>query len=80
MVIRICTDITGTIPFGNAAYGIVIDGGSNNIIGAVGSGRNIISGNTRSGIRITGSGSTGNQISGNYIGTDATGMSRLDNI
>jgi hypothetical protein len=76
---RIGTDVTGAIAFGNTFHGIIIHGGSDNIIGAVGPGRNIISGNTLSGIRIATSNATGNQVSGNYIGTKANGLARLAN-
>jgi parallel beta-helix repeat protein len=40
---------------------------------------NVISGNTGSGILITGSGTNGNVVSGNYIGTDATGTLAIGN-
>lgn len=52
--------------------GVVIDGGAGVVIGGA-SPRwgNIISANTRDGIRLTG-GTTDNQILGNYIGTNAT--------
>ena len=72
------TDITGTLALGNGD-GVRMDGGaSNNTIGGTTAGaRNIISGNTGDGIDIDGS--DGNTITGNYIGTDVTGIVDLGN-
>ena len=41
--------------------------------------RNVISGNDGAGVRISGSGATGNQVQGNFIGTDVTGTAPLGN-
>ena len=61
---------------GNALSGVkVFNGASGNIIGGTtAAARNIISGNTSDGVLIAGSGSSGNIVEGNYIGTDASGM------
>ena len=67
----------------NAAHGILIDGkSSNNVVGmeyglpeAM---RNVISGNARSGIEIFDS--TGNRVSGNYIGTSPDGLNAVPNL
>ena len=70
------TDVNGTAPLGNS-YGIYLLGGANNTIGGTTAGeRNVISGNTTHGIFISG---TGNQVTGNYIGTDASGTADLGN-
>jgi titin len=61
--------------------GITADSSSNNIIGGqLSSERNLISGNSQSGILITGRASTNNIIQGNYIGTDITGEEKLSNL
>jgi autotransporter-associated beta strand protein/parallel beta-helix repeat protein len=60
--------------------GILIDGGAyNNTIGGTTAGdRNVISNNTDDGVKIA-SGSTGNLIEGNFIGTDYTGAANVGN-
>lgn len=64
---------------GNGAAGIFITGGSNLTIGGTTAAeRNIISGN--SGGILTQSGTTSITISGNYIGTDVTGLISLGNL
>lgn len=57
----------------NGSYGIRLESGVyDNVIGGTHSEGNVISGNTDGGIHMIGAG-TGNQIMGNYIGTDALG-------
>ena len=75
------TDLTGTKALGNADSGVLIDGGAtNNTIGGTGAGAgNIISANHDYGLLITGSGTTGNLVQGNTIGTDITGTVVLGN-
>ena len=79
------TDVTGVRPLGNAGHGVTIgSGASSNWIGTNGDGvadgaeRNVISAN-RKGVFISGAGSDGNVVAGNYIGTDATGLAALGN-
>jgi len=73
------TDVTGTVDLGNSLEGVII-GTSNNTIGGTAAGaRNVISGNNQFGIGIFNSGATGNQVLGNFIGTDATGTADLGN-
>ena len=70
------TDPTGTLPRSNSA-GIVVSNSSDNMIGgATAAARNVISGNSSDGISVLGS---GNQIKGNFIGTNATGTAALGN-
>jgi CSLREA domain-containing protein len=70
------TDITGTMAKKNS-FGVFIDGSSNNTIGGTtDAARNLISGNANG---VTISGSNGNQVQGNYIGTDVFGSEALGN-
>ncbi len=71
------TDVTGTIAIGNGVGVYVIQACSNNTIGGPTPGaRNLISGNTSSGITIA---TFGNKVQGNYIGTNADGTGDLGN-
>ena len=79
------TDPTGTMAEGNQ-YGVEIDAGAtNNLIGTNGDGvddvaqRNVISGNGDSGVLISGQGTDGNVVAGDFIGTDLTGTVALGN-
>ncbi len=79
------TDPTGTKAEANE-YGVEIDAGAtNNLIGTNGDGvndvaqRNVISGNGDSGVLISGQGTDGNVVAGNFIGTDLTGTLALGN-
>ena len=75
------TDINGTAQRGNIFDGIRMFDSANNIVGGLqNSERNIISGNYSAGIRIVGSGSTGNSVKGNFIGTDRSGTVALARI
>src|SRR5262249_41283446 len=71
------TDVTGTPGMGNG-IGLYVASGSNNLIGGTTAGAgNLISGNWY-GLYL--SGGSGNVVQGNYVGTDATGTARLDNV
>ncbi|MBI5506338.1 MAG: CSLREA domain-containing protein, partial [Deltaproteobacteria bacterium] len=74
---HIGTNAAGTVAIGNGAAGLRVEDSSGNLIGAIGAApSNVISGNNI-GIQIViGS---GNQVVGNYIGTDATGAVDLGN-
>ncbi len=74
------TDETAMKAVGNQT-GVGIDSGATaNIIGgAVPAARNVISGNTTEGVRITGAGTSGNTVAGNDIGTDGTAMNAVAN-
>ena len=80
------TNINGTVAIANGAHGVMLARGAHhNRIGMAFSypvntlERNLISGNTESGVRIKENGSDGNQVVGNYIGTDASGNTALGN-
>ena len=66
----------GSEAVGNLEEGIRIeDGAKNNIVGP----NNIISGNTQTGVRISGTGTEGNKVIGNLIGTEKSGKLPLPN-
>jgi parallel beta-helix repeat protein len=75
---RIGTSANGTTDQGNGGSGIFLSTANNNTIGGtIASERNLLSGNQKMGIYI--SGSSGNLIEGNYIGTNAAGNAALPN-
>src|SRR5262249_13738408 len=82
----VVNNLIGTTKLGNGevangAQGILVQS-SDNIIGGTGPGtRNVISGNKSHGVDIFGPSAqvTGNQVIGNYIGTDATGLIKDSN-
>ncbi len=83
---RVGTDLSGFLALPNLGGGIVITGAERTIIGTDSSGdsfnvneRNLISGNHGSGVLIEGAPSTGSVVSGNFIGTNATGAAPLPN-
>lgn len=72
------TNAAGTHERRNSGNGIQINTAPNNTIGGTSASfRNLISGNTSGGIRIVGATATGNQIQGNYIGSNAAGNDYL---
>ena len=81
------TNAAGAAALPNGAGGILLDGaatgnwiGVNSVYGSANADqRNIISGNAGDGVELSGTGTTGNIVAGNYIGTDATGNVALGN-
>jgi len=70
------TDASGTLDRGNASHGVYVYGGTHdNTVGP----DNVISGNGGDGVRIYGTDTTGNTVSGNYIGTDVAGTADVGN-
>ncbi|HBB98333.1 MAG TPA: hypothetical protein DC054_23365 [Blastocatellia bacterium] len=71
------SDVNGNSPIPNAT-GVLISSASGNLIGGTTPGaRNLISGNSQSGVEIDGG--NNNQVQGNFIGTDVTGLVALAN-
>ncbi len=75
------TNVNGTGALRNNGHGVYIaNGARKNLIGGDTSGEgNIISGNGEDGVAIDDATTIHNTISGNYIGTDASGMAPLGN-
>lgn len=76
------TNITGQSAQGNTTNGVLIgEKASNNVIGGETlATRNIVSGNGHNGIIIQNAETTGNQVNGNYIGTDVNGERAVGNV
>jgi CSLREA domain-containing protein len=75
------TNVKGTGDLGNDFDGVNISWGAQNntIGGSTPAARNVISGNDGDGVRIEYNGTTGNTVSGNYIGLNANGTAKLGN-
>jgi CSLREA domain-containing protein len=74
------TDVTGMVALGNQGDGILIEESGLNSIGGTATGAgNVISANQANGVGIAGEYADENLVSGNFIGTDYTGMSALGN-
>ncbi|MBA3775708.1 MAG: hypothetical protein H0X11_04590, partial [Betaproteobacteria bacterium] len=75
------TDATGTKPLGNGGSGVDLSFslGGNLIGGTTPEARNVISGNGTSGVVLQGAAETGDEVQGNFIGTDVTGTLALGN-
>jgi hypothetical protein len=67
-----------SVALGNGANGLNIASNNNIVGGTVTAARNIISGNRNDGVLFA-VGANGNQVLGNYIGTNATGISAVAN-
>jgi titin len=74
-------DATGEFAVANRVDGVdIASGASSNLVGGTTSfARNVISANALLGVWITGSGTSNNQVEGNYVGTDATSTAALGN-
>jgi hypothetical protein len=74
------TDAATIVAVPNSRIGVFVDGAANTIIGGpTPTARNVISGNSFAGIRLTKATATGNKIEGNFIGVKMNGTSALGN-
>ncbi|MGI9107234.1 MAG: beta strand repeat-containing protein [Pyrinomonadaceae bacterium] len=79
------TNAAGTAALANRFGILVLSGAANNRIGTNADGtndaaeRNLASGNTSSGIFLQNSGTNGNTVAGNYVGTNVNGMTAIPN-
>ena len=75
------TDVSGAVAVPNTWSAVFIaDGAHHNTIGGASEAeRNLLSGNGGHAVEIRDSGTEYNIVSGNYMGTDITGMSAIDN-
>ena len=75
------TDPTGKIALPNGGNGVQIQGGAtgNTVGGTVAAARDLLSGNAYSGVLLTGTGTTGNVVEGDFIGTDPSGKVAIPN-
>ena len=72
-------DLSGAAA-GNGTGLEIIAGSASNVVGGTSADkRNVISGNSESGIKISGAGTTGDVVKGNFVGTDVTGASAIAN-
>ncbi|MGA2497647.1 MAG: hypothetical protein ABSH20_07885, partial [Tepidisphaeraceae bacterium] len=72
-------DVNATAAVPNGGEGVFITTAANgNTIGDAND-ANVISGNTRDGVKISGAGCAGNKVIGNFIGTDLTGKVAIPN-
>lgn len=77
---RVGTSRTGAGRLGNGSAGVGLLEAPYNKIGGEGLHEgNLLSGNTDAGVYLFKPGATGNQILGNYLGTEATGLASLGN-
>ena len=72
------TDFTGTVAVANGT-GILLEATGDTVGGTTAAARNVISGNTTDGVEIESTGTTGNTVEGNFIGTTITGSAALGN-
>ncbi len=74
------TNADGSAALANGNSGVdIFIAPDNTVGGTVAGARNVISGNDDEGVEISGTGATGNNVQGNFIGTNADGTAALAN-
>ncbi len=76
---KIGTTTTGNVAMPNLGDGVFIQSPRNKVGGNLPSLRNVISGNAKTGITLSGVGASNNVIEGNYIGTNNNGTAAVAN-
>jgi Thrombospondin type 3 repeat len=75
------TSASGNSALANSGFGVNLIGAPNNMIGGTTAGAgNVISGNSSNGINIAGPTANGNQLQGNFVGTNAAGNASVPNL
>jgi hypothetical protein len=74
------TDRSGAAALGNKSHGIMLWSSGNTVGGTTAAERNVISGNASAGVFCYTSAASNNKISGNYIGTNASGSGAIANL
>jgi parallel beta-helix repeat protein len=77
---KIGTNSAGSAALPNGGDGVLVQASGNQIGGNGPSRRNIISGNGKTGIAISGTAASNNVVEGNYIGTNLTGTAAIPNV
>ena len=72
-------DVAGATDFGNGGDGILVQAANVSVGGDSPSARNVVSGNTLTGIHFAGAVTAGGIVRGNYIGTNAAGTAAIPN-
>jgi hypothetical protein len=74
-------DSTGALARANRSDGVAIEASAtmNTVGGSIAGSGNLIGGNTRAGVRITGVGTSGNLVLGNTVGLNVTGSGSVPN-
>ncbi len=76
---KIGTTLSGNAALPNGGDGVIVQTSGNQIGGVLPALRNLISGNGRTGLTISGVGATNNIVEGNFIGTNTSGSASVPN-
>ena len=77
---NIGTNVDGDTPLGNSNFGLLVATAGNTIGGSyLDGGGNLISGNARHGLVVSGAAASDNSLTGNFVGVNATGDAAIAN-